>query len=106
MEAVVTPSQIRQAYEAANDGSRHFFDHKTMKWFGDTMRSYGTRTINGTIYMYRKADARANVFGTWRTVGRDFFNAWRFNPATADLDRCDNDTTQMVWDTVYRVVLC
>jgi len=99
----MTPTQIRQAYEAANDGSRHFFDRKTMQWFGDTMRSFGTRTIDGQIYMYRKPDSMVNVFGNWKRAGRDFFNAWRFDPADADIHYCNAEITQMVWDKIFRV---
>lgn len=35
-----TPSELK--YHVQNTGS-NFFDHATMKFFGDTMRNYGTR---------------------------------------------------------------
>ncbi len=96
----MTPAQIKAAYEARNNGDRFFFDRKTMKWFGDRMSSYGTRAIDGVTFMYRKPGAMVNVFGNWKRAGRDFFNAWRWNPDTADLDHCDAETTQRVWDRV------
>lgn len=37
----MTKSELRQ--NVINTGS-HFFDHKTMKFFGDTMRNYGLRS--------------------------------------------------------------
>ena len=42
----------------AHDPDSHFFDRKTMKFFGDTMRNYGVRKaeLNGvTVWeLYRK----------------------------------------------------
>lgn len=96
----MTPAQIKYAYQDKRpDG--HFFDRGTMKWFGDTMASYGTRTIDGQIYMYRKRDKMVNVFGNWKRCGRGFFNAWRFDPVTADLDSCDAAETNKVWEVIY-----
>jgi hypothetical protein len=34
-------SELKGKVEAA--GTHHFFDHTTMKFFGDTMRNYGVR---------------------------------------------------------------
>jgi hypothetical protein len=64
----------------------HFFDRKTMKFFGDKMSSFGIRTINGKRYMYRKPSAKVNVFGTWKTAGFDFFNAWEIVPKIDHLE--------------------
>jgi hypothetical protein len=36
----MTSSQLKQAVESAGHES-HFFDRKTLKFFGDTMRNYG-----------------------------------------------------------------
>ena len=38
----MTPSQLKYEVEAAGH-ERHFFDRKTMKFFGDTMKNYGVR---------------------------------------------------------------
>ena len=38
----MTPSELKISILAHNPDS-HFFDRKTMKFFGDTMRNYGVR---------------------------------------------------------------
>ena len=38
----MTPSQLKYEVESAGH-ERHFFDRKTMKFFGDTMKNYGVR---------------------------------------------------------------
>lgn len=86
----MTPSDIRYAYERGGErgdhpASRHFFKRDTMKFFGDTMRSFGVKTIGGQVILYRKPTAKVNVFGTWKEAGREFFGAWRFDPNDGDL---------------------
>ena len=53
----MTPSQLKYEVEAAGH-ERHFFDRKTMKFFGDTMRNYGVRKTENdgvTVWeLYRK----------------------------------------------------
>ena len=39
----MTPSELK-AEVARKDTETYFFDHKTMKFFGDTMRNYGVRS--------------------------------------------------------------
>ena len=39
----MTPSQLKYEVEVAGH-ERHFFDRKTMKFFGDTMSNYGVRS--------------------------------------------------------------
>lgn len=97
----MTPSQIRQAYESHNEGSRHFFDRATMRFFGDTMRSYGARRIDGVVYLYRKPEAMVNVFGKHRRTGRQFFNCWRFDTIDGDLHHCREDETARVWQALF-----
>jgi hypothetical protein len=94
----MTPTEIR-----ARCDSEHFFSRATMRFFGDTMRSYGTRTVDGQLYMYRKPSARVNVFGRSTMAGREFFGAWRVtenNDGTVSLDRA-NDLEK---SKVYRAV--
>jgi hypothetical protein len=55
---------------------KYFFSKETMRFFGDTMKSFGVRWINGKRVMYRKPSASVDVFGTWKTAGRAYFNAW------------------------------
>lgn len=38
----MTPSKLKAAVQAANV-ERHFFEYKTMRFFGDTMKNYGVR---------------------------------------------------------------
>ena len=53
----MTPSELK-ANILANDPGSHFFDRKTMQFFGDTMSNYGVRKaeINGLAVweLYRK----------------------------------------------------
>lgn len=93
-----TPEQIRNAYNAANAG--HFFDADTMRFFGDKMNSFRTIRIGQTDYMYRRTDATVNVFGRRRRVGRDFFNAWVWDAELNSLSSCNNEQTQVVYDSI------
>lgn len=87
-----TSSDVKYWYERMESelgtSARHFFDRATMRFFGDTMRSFGVRRIGETVYMYRKPGARVNCFGTWRTVVSDVANfggVWRVDPEDFDL---------------------
>lgn len=104
-----TPAQIKAAYEARNvDGSRNFFNFM-VQLHRDTMRSYGVQELDGQTYLYRKADTPARKwvrrfapFPRTSDRGPAFFDAWRFDPETADLHDTDHETAQRVWDAVYR----
>ena len=39
----MTPSELKYQHETVCPES-YFFDHKTMRFFGDTMRNYGVRS--------------------------------------------------------------
>jgi hypothetical protein len=67
----MTPSQIRAHYR--EDG--HFFDRKTLRFFGDTMKSFAAITHNGERYLYRRPDATVTIAGKQRQAGRDHFIA-------------------------------
>ncbi len=43
--------EIRSALNAAGS---HFFDKKTLRFFGETMKSFGVRPIEWKTYVYRK----------------------------------------------------
>ena len=53
----MTPSELK-ANILAHDPGSHYFDRKTMRFFGDTMRNYGVRKaeIDGVAVweLYRK----------------------------------------------------
>lgn len=97
-----TPTNVRMFYESrrSTNEPRYFFDRDTMRFFGDTMKSFGARRIDGKVYLYRKPSARVNVFGTWKTAGRDFFNAWHFDPETYDLHNCSTEETSLVYQAI------
>ena len=94
----LTPEQIRNAYIAADTG--HFFDDDNMRFFGDKISSFRTITIGQSVYMYRRPDKTVNVFGRRRRVGRDFFNAWEWDADKATLRSCNNEQTQVVYDSI------
>ena len=94
----MTPTQIKHAYETGDNG--YFFTCDTMRFFGDTMRSFGARRINGVQYLYREPSARVNVFGTWKTAGREFFGAWKFDETTGDLDIVSDEIKDMIYAEV------
>ena len=95
-----TPAAIRQAYQRCAD-SGHFFDRATMRWFGDTMRSFGSTNFNGAVFMYRKRTASVNAFGTSKAAGREFFNAWAWDSDSCELSCCDLATTDAVFAKLY-----
>ena len=57
----MTPSELK-ANVIKHDPNSHYFDRKTMQFFGDTMRNYGVRKaeLNGvTVWeLYRKKPAK------------------------------------------------
>ena len=77
-----TLKQVKSASDVkyALNSDSYFFSRKTMKFFGDTMSSFGIRTIDGKRFMYRKPTAKVCVFGTWKIAGKAFFNAWEIVP--------------------------
>lgn len=56
----MTPSELKYQYECNNpDG--HFFDRKTMKFFGDTMANYGVAVLNDGYELFRKKPVKHGV---------------------------------------------
>ena len=98
LKNIKTASDVKYAL---NDSS-YFFTRKTMKFFGDKMTSFGVRTINGKRYLYRKPSARVNVFGTWKTAGKDFFGCWEIVPKIdhVDLSPVSDDTKDVVYNSL------
>ena len=60
----MTPSELKISILAHNPDS-HFFDRKTMQFFGDTMRNYGVRKaeIEGVAVweLYRKRPVKQGL---------------------------------------------
>ena len=107
-DQIKTPSNVRMFYEGGdpqgcNMSERFFFSRATMKFFGDTMRSFGVKRIAGDVYLYRKPDAAVNVFGTWRRAGSDinFLTIRRLDPVTYDLDHVSKDSNPAIWKAIY-----
>jgi hypothetical protein len=49
----MTPAELKYQYQQANpDG--HFFDRKTMAFFGDTMANFGVRDDGDCWELYRR----------------------------------------------------
>lgn len=60
----MTPSQLKAAYQQAHpDG--HFFDRKTMKFFGDTMKNFGCEDAGTHWYLWRKRPKPYQSVGFW-----------------------------------------
>lgn len=53
----MTSSELKCNYEC-NNPSGHFFDRKSMKFFGDTMRNYGVRDAGDDWELYRKSPVK------------------------------------------------
>jgi hypothetical protein len=71
-----TPSEIKYAVQNSPHES-HFFDRKTMQFFGDTMRNFGTyRDDLGRVILYRK-----------RAVKHGLTGRWIFDPVALTLDK-------------------
>lgn len=49
----MTPSQLKQNHEFFNSDS-FYFERKTMRFFGDTMKNYGVRAFPDFYELYRK----------------------------------------------------
>lgn len=59
----MTPSELKHQYESKHpDG--HFFDRKTLKFFGDTMKNYGCRDAGSHWELYRKRPVKHGVNGS------------------------------------------
>jgi hypothetical protein len=60
-----TPSEIRARHEELRPQS-HFFSRGAMKFFGDTMRNFGSfRADNGAVILYRKHPVKHGLQGRW-----------------------------------------
>ena len=63
----MTPSDLKLLYQTHNPEG-HFFDRRTLAFFGDTMKNYGVRTceVDSTAWeLYRK---RRTPKGHWKSA--------------------------------------
>ena len=72
----MTPSELKSRYQA-NHPDGHFFDRKTMAFFGDTMRNYGVYDAVTHWALYRKRPVKHGV----KTV--HYFNKETFSDTTS-----------------------
>lgn len=72
-----TVSQIKAKLE---ENGSFFFTRDTMKFFGDTMKSFATiLDDDGVTVLYRKPSATIrDMRGDYVRAGRDYFNCWAF----------------------------
>ena len=54
------PSKLKYQHELLNPNS-FFFSKDTMKFFGDTMKNYGVRSIGDYYELYRKHPVNGNL---------------------------------------------
>lgn len=52
-------SELKYHYQQKQAG--HFFDRKTLKFFGDTMKNYGVRDAGTHWELYRKRPVKHNL---------------------------------------------
>ena len=94
----MTPQQIRTRYIEKNHG--HFFDKESMAFFGDTMQSYKTATVDGQHYMHSNPLKTVSVFGRVVISGQKYFRAWLVD-ADGDLSSCNNEVKNEIYGKVY-----
>jgi len=56
-------STLKYNYEI-NNKKGHFFDRKTMNFFGDTMRNYGVITHEAAYELHRKSPVNGGLCGS------------------------------------------
>lgn len=76
----MTPSQLKAEYQRHNpDG--HFFDRKTMSFFGDSMKNYGVYDAGSHWALYRKRPVKHGINTT------HYFDKITFNDTTTKPER-------------------
>lgn len=58
----MTASEVKRNYQR-NDPEGHFFDRKTMTFFGDTMSNFGCRDGGDNWIIYRKNPVQFGLLG-------------------------------------------
>ena len=57
----MTATQLKSMYQ--NNGGGHFFDRKTMSFFGDTIKNFGVISHNEGWLLYRKNQVKHGLKG-------------------------------------------
>lgn len=76
----MTPSQLRYEVQTRNTDT-HFFDYKTMRFFGDTMRNYGVRDAGDCWELYRKRPVKYGLRTSAYFDKQTFNQVYRKDPA-------------------------
>lgn len=85
-----TPSEIKRIHEEKTDGL--FFSSGAMAHMGDSMKSFGSRIVDGQQILYRKSRR-----DEW---GNDIFACWIFDIETGRFTPADKELKKKVWDMV------
>ena len=59
----MTPLELRELVEKIG-GMKYFFDHKTMAFFGDSMKNYGVADGGEYWELYRKNPVKGGLFNS------------------------------------------
>lgn len=92
-----TPAKVRSEYIARNHG--HYFDRSTMRFFGDTMKSFGCRMFEGKPVWYRKLLSPINVFGRLKLSGINEVNP-RWVNDDFDFECMDDESEKRFLDSL------
>lgn len=76
-----TLSDIRRINE---QNGYYFFSRETMRFFGDTMKSFGVRNVDGRVFVYRRKYGR-------RLDIKGINSIWEFSPQGGDINILRDD---------------
>lgn len=71
----MTPSELKHAIESRGTES-HFFDRRTMRFFGDSMRNYGVRAVTVRAW----GDTVDPVTGRYELITVEAWELYRRRP--------------------------
>ena len=77
---IKTPYDLKMFYQSENPNG-HFFDRKTMSFFGDTMKNYGLRDAGDCWELYRRRPVKAGLSASAFFNKETFSQCWRSKAA-------------------------
>ena len=95
-------ASVRDIKLSLDANGSYFFSRETMRFFGDSMRSFDTILDGDVTIMYRKPGASINVLGDTKQVTFDLgFGCWTW--VDSDLRSIYNDEEKKrIWDKIMR----
>lgn len=72
----MSPSELKYQHELHHPNS-FFFSRNTMKFFGDTMKNYGVRSVGDYYELYRKKPVNGNL------INSHYFHKQTFEQSTS-----------------------